>query len=233
MYNIYDMLVFPALDGATEMRPHLAESIDIDETGTVYTIKLRPDVKFHSGNTMTADDVVFSMNRILALKKGYSFLFDGWVESAEAKDPLTAVITLTKPYGAFYSSLSRLGIVDSKTIMANKGEGPHGEFGDYGASWLLKNSAGTGAYKVVSHARHRAHGASQVRGLLPWPQPQGSGYRHFWLWPDRPGCADAVRAGQAGPRSAVDPTGDQGGALENRGGKPRAASRGSCSSSSC
>ena len=154
MYNIYDMLVFPSLDVETnEMRPHLAESIDIDETGTVYTIKLRPNVKFHSGNTMTANDVVFSINRILALKKGYSFLFDGWVESAEAKDPLTAVITLTKPYGAFYSSLSRLGIVDSKTIMANKNEGPHGEFGDYGSEWLLKNSAGTGAYKVVFHAR--------------------------------------------------------------------------------
>ncbi len=88
MYNIYDMLVFPSLDGkTTEMRPHLAQSIDIDATGTVYTVKLRPNVKFHSGNVMTADDVVFSVNRMLALNKGYSSLFTGWIKSAQVKDP--------------------------------------------------------------------------------------------------------------------------------------------------
>jgi peptide/nickel transport system substrate-binding protein len=154
MYNIYDTLVFPSLDGkTTEMRPHLAESIDIDPTGTVYTVKLRPNIKFHSGNVMTADDVVFSTNRMLALNKGYSSLFTGWIKSAEAKDPLTVVITLTNPYGTFYSSLARLAIVDAKTVMANKQAGLHGEFGDYGVAWTLVNSAGTGAYKVVFHSR--------------------------------------------------------------------------------
>jgi peptide/nickel transport system substrate-binding protein len=152
--NIYDALVFPSVDGkTTEMRPHLAESIDVDPTGTVYTIKLRANVKFHSGNTMTADDVVFSMNRMLAIQKGFSFLFTGVVKSAEAKGPLTVVFTLEKPAGAFYSGLVRLGIVDSKTVMANKQAGDFGEFGDYGGKWLLHNSAGTGAYKVVSHKR--------------------------------------------------------------------------------
>ncbi|MBM3560856.1 MAG: ABC transporter substrate-binding protein, partial [Alphaproteobacteria bacterium] len=153
-YNIYDTLVYPALDGSGRgIVPHLAERIDVDATGTLYTVKLKPNVKFHSGNTMSADDVVFSMNRVLAIKKGYSFLFDGWVEKSTAKDPLTVEFKLTKPYGAFYASLVRLGIVDAKTVLANKQAGPHGEFGDYGAAWLLLNSAGTGAYRVVSHER--------------------------------------------------------------------------------
>lgn len=39
----------------------LAESYEIDETGTVYTIKIRQGIKFHNGQEMTADDVVPSM----------------------------------------------------------------------------------------------------------------------------------------------------------------------------
>lgn len=152
MYNVYDTLVFPAVDqGTAEIRPHLAESVELDASGTVYTIKLKPNVKFHSGNVLSAEDVVFSLNRMLALKKGFSYLFDGWIKSAEARDPLTAVITLNKPYSTFYSSLTRLSILDSKAVMANKRPGDYGEFGDYGTAWLNENSAGTGAYRPTFH----------------------------------------------------------------------------------
>ncbi len=179
-YNIYDMLVFPSLDGkTTEIRPHLAESIDIDPTGTVYTIKLRANVKFHSGNTMTADDVVFSMNRMLTIQKGFSFLFTGVVKSAEAKGPLTAVITLNEPSGAFYASLVRLGIVDSKTVMAHKQAGDFGEFGDYGGGWLLKNSAGTGAYEVVSHERTERPVLRKFKDYFLGHHPKAPDVVHF------------------------------------------------------
>ena len=179
-YNIYDMLVFPSLDGkTTEIRPHLAESIDIDPTGTVYTIKLRANVKFHSGNTMTADDVVFSMNRMLTIQKGFSFLFTGVVKSAEAKGPLTAVITLNEPSGAFYASLVRLGIVDSKTVMAHKQAGDFGEFGDYGGGWLLKNSAGTGAYEVVSHERTERTVLRKFKDYFLGHHPKAPDVVHF------------------------------------------------------
>ncbi len=151
-FNLYDPLVFPALDGkSTAMKPHLAESIAIDPSGLVYTAKLRRDVKFHSGNPMTADDVVYSMNRMLALKTGNSFLFDGWIKSSVAKDPHTVAFTVERPYAAFSTALVRLAIVDSKTLIANKQPGNHGEFGDYGVAWLNSNAAGTGAYQAVSH----------------------------------------------------------------------------------
>ena len=151
-YNVYDTLVFPGVDqGTNEMRPHLAEKVDVNAAGTVYTIKLRPNVKFHTGNTMTAEDVVFSLERFLALKRGNSFLFDGWVSSVVAKDPLTVEVTLKKPYSTFFSALSRLGILDKKAVMANKKEGTYGEYGDYGVAWLNTNSAGTGAYRPVAH----------------------------------------------------------------------------------
>ncbi|MSO54931.1 MAG: ABC transporter substrate-binding protein, partial [Rhodospirillales bacterium] len=152
LYNVYDTLVFPAVDqGSNEYRPHLAEKIDIDSAGTTYTVTLKPNVKFHSGNVLEAEDVVFSMNRMLALNKGFSYLFRGWVNSIAAKDARTVVITLTKPYTAFYVSLTRLGIVDRKTVIAKKEAGNYGEFGDYGEKFLNTNDAGTGAYRIDYH----------------------------------------------------------------------------------
>jgi peptide/nickel transport system substrate-binding protein len=46
--------------------PHLAESAEPkDAAGTVWIVKLRPDVTFHNGKTVDAEDVVFSFKRIL------------------------------------------------------------------------------------------------------------------------------------------------------------------------
>lgn len=150
LYNIYDTLVFPAIDAKTnEFRPHLAEKIDID--GTTYTVTLRPNLKFHSGNPVTSEDVVFSLNRALAINRGFAYLFRGWIESAQAKDARTVVIKLSKPYTTFYASLTRLGIVDSKLVMSKKEAGTFGDFGDYGQKFLNTNDAGSGAYRVESH----------------------------------------------------------------------------------
>jgi peptide/nickel transport system substrate-binding protein len=145
--NLYDTLVMPK-KGGTGVEPLLATEWSVD--GNVYTFKLRSDVKFHSGNMMTADDVVFSLNRLIAMGQGFSSLFAGRVEKAEAVDPHTIKFTLSAPYSPFVAALVRLQIVDSKTIMANKADGKYGEFGDYGEAWLNSHDAGSGAYKVES-----------------------------------------------------------------------------------
>jgi peptide/nickel transport system substrate-binding protein len=71
-FNLYDALVVPGQNG-TPVAPHLAATWKVD--GNDYIFTLRPDVKFHSGNVMTADDVVFSFKRLMALGKGNSPLF--------------------------------------------------------------------------------------------------------------------------------------------------------------
>ena len=116
LYNIYDMLLMPGPGGAG-FAPSLAESYSGD--GTAFTFKLRPGVKFHSGNEVTADDVAFSLNRLLAMGTGFSPLFKGWVKSTEAIDPHTVRITLTNTYAPFLAATFRLGILDRKTVMAN------------------------------------------------------------------------------------------------------------------
>ena len=146
MFNAYDTLVMPA-QGAPGQVPHLATAWEID--GNTFTFTLRDDVTFHSGNPMTAEDVVFSVERMQALGQGLSYLF-GIVESAEAVDATTVRITLSEPYSPFLASLVRLPIVDKVAVMANLGAGD-GEMGDWGQAYLSANSAGTGAYMVTSH----------------------------------------------------------------------------------
>ena len=91
-YNLYDTLLLPG-PGGKGFASHIAESFSNE--GTAFTFKLRRGVKFHSGNEVTADDVVFSLNRLIAIGAGFSPLFKGWVKQAEAIDPATVRITLS------------------------------------------------------------------------------------------------------------------------------------------
>lgn len=151
-HNVYETLVrFEGADLST-LKPGLAESWDIKEVGDNWeiTFHLRQGVKFASGNPLTADDVVYSLQRVIALNKSPAFLFTDIAqlkpENIKAADPNTVVVTLPKtasPQG-FLSILTFTvgGIVDSKEVKA------HESSGDYGSGWLLDHSAGSGPYMV-------------------------------------------------------------------------------------
>ncbi len=146
MFNVYDTLVLPRQGGPGHV-PHLADSWE--GSGTEFIFQLRSDVMFQSGNPMTADDVVFSFDRMVSIGQGLSFLF-GNVESVDAVDTHTVRFTLSEPYAPFVSALVRLPIVDKELVMANLGEG-EGDMGDWGQAYLSMNGGGTGAYMVQSH----------------------------------------------------------------------------------
>ena len=147
LVNLYDTLVFPNYDGS--VRPQVATKWDISEDGLTYKFYIREGVKFHSGNELTAEDVAFSMNRMLTLGEGYAYLYMGVVESATALDKYTVEFKLNKIFGPFVTSLVRMYIVEKDLVLAHiDKEGSYGEFGDYGKYWLLTNDAGSGPYKV-------------------------------------------------------------------------------------
>ena len=147
--NIYDSLLIPASDNSGDTWPLLAETWEISEDGLTYTFKLKEGVKFHSGNELTASDVVFSMNRMLAIGEGFSYLYDGIVESAEAVGDYSVAFKLSAPYGPFVSTLTRFYVLDEELVMANINTSStynYGEFGDYGRDFLITNDAGSGPY---------------------------------------------------------------------------------------
>jgi peptide/nickel transport system substrate-binding protein len=147
-FNLYDTLVIPTA-GKPGLQPHLAKSWTID--GNDYIFALRDDVKFHSGNPLTADDVVYSLHRLVGLGQGYSNLFADRVKEITAVDPHTVKFSLSGPYGPFVAALTRLQIVDSKLLKAHQAAGKYGENGDYAEAWLGAHDAGSGAYAATSH----------------------------------------------------------------------------------
>jgi peptide/nickel transport system substrate-binding protein len=145
--NLYDTLVFPTTEGGVV--PHVAESWETSADGLTWTFHLKQGIKFHNGSELTANDVAFSMNRMLEIGEGYAYVFLGTVESATALDDYTVEFKLAKPSGIFLISLVRLYILDEEEVMANiAASGPYGDKGDYGKDYLLIHDAGSGPYTV-------------------------------------------------------------------------------------
>lgn len=153
--NVYGKLVnFDPLDLGKGYQPDLAESWEVSEDGKTITFTMREGVKFHSGNPVTAEDAEFSLRRAVTLAKTPSFILTQFgftadnVEDTIKADGNKLSITTDKKYATSFvlncltSTIG--GIVDKKTVMANDKDG------DLGNEWLKTNSAGSGAYKVVS-----------------------------------------------------------------------------------
>ena len=149
IFNTYDALVDELKNGAG-LAPHLASGWEYADATTL-NVTLKDGIKFHSGNILDADDVVYSFNRLMDMGQGFSFLF-GTVESVTALDSKTVQIKTSEPFAPLIASLMRLAIVDKDVVQANtKADGNYGEYGDYGEAYLLTTSAGTGAYKITQH----------------------------------------------------------------------------------
>ena len=147
LVNLYDSLVFPTPEGT--VKPWLALKWTASKDGLVYTFTLRQGVKFHNGDPFTANDVVFSMDRLLKIGQGFAYIFKPYIKSTKATGTYTVVFTLKKSFGPFVSALPRLYIADKKQVMAHIKTGTYGKaLGDYGANWLLAHDAGSGPYTV-------------------------------------------------------------------------------------
>lgn len=153
--NIYDSIVFPKSDGT--IINHLAENIDVSNDGLLYDITLKEGVKFHNGDELQAEDIVFSMERIITIGEGYGYLFIPVVEKIYSEGLYNVKIQLKKPFGPFLSTLVNLYVLNKEEIMANLNpQGVYGEFGDYGKQWLINHDAGSGPY-VVTEMRLQEH----------------------------------------------------------------------------
>lgn len=126
LYNVHETLV--KIDQEGEIVESLATEWSTDEDGTLYTFTLREGVTFSNGEPFTADDVVFSIERVLS---------DDWtisqadvmdvVESVEATGTHEVQVQLSRPSnGWLYAMTTRVGAIFSPTGLDNPESEPIG-----------------------------------------------------------------------------------------------------------
>ena len=158
--HVYDSLFRFVGDTSPKLETLLAAEIPttanggISADGLVYTIKLKPNAKFHDGSPINADAVIYSYERIKALKLGANGITADWIVKMDKVDDLTVKFTLTQPFSDFLNSMGSVWgnyIVNPKVAKANEKDK------DWGYAWLLDHDAGSGPYVLTTfdHANNQ------------------------------------------------------------------------------
>lgn len=141
-------------------QPLLAESWAPNADGTVWTFKLRPNVKFHNGKAMTADDVVATFDRLSDPANGSNALsvFTGLLSKGGTRkvDDLTVEFNLDAANGNFPYAVS----TDNYNAIIVPAEFPE----DFETTMI-----GTGPFKLEKFTPKV--GASFVRNADYWGAP--------------------------------------------------------------
>ncbi|MEI4471586.1 ABC transporter substrate-binding protein [Frigidibacter sp. MR17.24] len=151
--NSYEPLIGYDVDDVSNVYGKVADSWEVSEDGKTITFKIKPGLKFASGNPITAEDVVFSLVRAVKLDKSPAFIItqfgftpDNVEEKIRATDDMTVAFEMDKPYASslvLYCLTANVAmVVDKKLVME------HAEGDDYGYNWLKTNYAGSGPFVI-------------------------------------------------------------------------------------
>lgn len=152
--NIYDRLLRYEAEDLNKLVGGVAESWTVSPDGKTFTFKMRPNLKFQSGAPVTAEDVEFSLQRVVLMNKTPAFLFTqlGWSKDnvkdlvKGSGDTLTFRITEDFAPSMVLNLMTSIvaSVVEKKAALAKETNG------DLGNGWLKTNSAASGPFKLVS-----------------------------------------------------------------------------------
>lgn len=100
---VYSNLIRIAPDG-TLVPDAATELPKVTENGTIYTFQLRKDVRFHNGDKMTADDVVYSYERYLATARRRQNL-GRFIKAVTRQDEHVVRVELHRPFAGWLKLL--------------------------------------------------------------------------------------------------------------------------------
>jgi peptide/nickel transport system substrate-binding protein len=161
--NAYDMLVRLDINDTTKVKGGIADSWTVSDDGLTYTFKLKPGIKFASGNPITAEDVAWSFERVVKLDKSPAFILtqfgltgDNVAEKAKAVDDTTFVFTVDKAYAPSFvlnCLTATVGAVLDKKLVMEHAEAttPNDEYKydtDFGYAWMKTHYAGSGPFTI-------------------------------------------------------------------------------------
>jgi peptide/nickel transport system substrate-binding protein len=149
MGNTYDRLMRYDVNDPSKLIADVAKTWSVSADGKTYSFELKPGLKFASGNPMTAEDVVFSLQRGVLIDKSPAFILgqfgftkDNVKDKIKQTGPLTLTFETDKNYAPtfVYNCLTAniASIVDKKLVMSKEVNG------DMGYAWLKTNYAGSG-----------------------------------------------------------------------------------------
>jgi peptide/nickel transport system substrate-binding protein len=133
--------------------PRIAKKWSNTDDLKQFTFELDPAAKFSDGSPLEAKDVKFSFERLQHLKGSPAYFMDG-VVSIDATDPHKVVIKLEAADSSFLAKVNSTyaGIINSTVAKANGAtSAADADKTDKAEQWFLKNSAGSGPYKLLSY----------------------------------------------------------------------------------
>lgn len=148
-YNVYQHLVQLAPNGV--IVPVLANAYSWSADRKTITFTIRQGVKFSNGDPLTAQDVVYSINRVVAKGSKYPYAaLMGTLTSVKATSPATVTVTLAQPNQEWLYQLAAYSngvILDPKAAgqiaTAPAGTGPY-EFKSQVANYSVTLAANPG-----------------------------------------------------------------------------------------
>lgn len=151
--NSYDRLIGYDPNDVSNIFGNVAESWTVSADGKTFTFKIRQGITFASGNTLTAEDAAFSLQRAVILNKSPAFILTqfGFTEGnvkdkIKAIDADTLMMEVDKPYAPTFVlyclSATVASVVDKQEVMKHEVDG------DMGFAWLRTHYAGSGAFKI-------------------------------------------------------------------------------------
>jgi peptide/nickel transport system substrate-binding protein len=189
--QVYSTLM--ALDPDANPYPELAESFETSGDGLEYTFKLRPGIKFHNGDPLTAEDVKFSFDRLRAKDSGYSYGAQvETIASVDVVDPQTVKFKLSKRTGPFltYMAFPGSSIVPKKLV-----ESGHD---------LNATPVGSGPFKFVSYEPRSAIKFERNPDYFQAGKPYFDAME-YRIIPDVTALTDAVMSGEVNFSNEIPP----------------------------
>ena len=138
IYNIYNPLVY--YNEFVELEYVLAESIDVAEDGSQYTINLREGVLFHNGEELTSNDVKATFDYYRNPDNGSGRIGDfNGIGSVEAPDDYTVIVNMDAPNAASFDTWGSFPIANAAHLEA------------VGADGYRTDPIGTGPWKLTDY----------------------------------------------------------------------------------
>lgn len=177
-------------DGTGKLVPVIANDYSVSEDGKTYTFTLRPDAKFSDGTSITADDVVFTVEKAQdpALKSPEYANWSG--VTAVATDAHTVTFALGKPYAPFIENTT-LGILPAHLWKSIDDD-------DFPFSTLNTEPVGAGPFVVTGVSRDKSGIIQEFDLAANKTYPPGRPYlsrMQFLFYSDQADLAGALQNG--------------------------------------